>query len=66
MSGKKLSYQQAFEQLQEICSRIKEELIPIEQLPEEIRKAKQLVTYCQDLLRKVEDQLGEEEKNPEK
>ena len=57
MGSKKLSYQQAFEQLQSICNRIKEELIPIEQLPEEIQKAKHFVKYCHDLLRRVETEL---------
>ncbi len=61
MGTKKLTYQEAFEQLQMICDRIKEELIPIEQLPEEIQKAKQLVKYCHDLLRKVESELKDTE-----
>ncbi len=61
MGTKKLSYQEAFEQLQSISSKIKEELIPIEQLPEEIRKAKELVKYCHDLLRNVESELKDTE-----
>jgi exodeoxyribonuclease VII small subunit len=61
MGTKKLTYLEAFEQLQDICNRIKDESIPIERLPEEIQKAKQLVRYCQDLLKKVESEL----KNPE-
>jgi exodeoxyribonuclease VII small subunit len=61
MGTKKISYQEAFNQLQNICDRIKEELIPIEQLPAEIQKAKQLVQYCQDLLRKVEEELSDSE-----
>ena len=61
MGTKKLSYQEAFDQLQTICSKIKEELIPIEQLPEEIQKAKGLVRFCHDLLRKVEEELKDTE-----
>ena len=61
MGSKKLSYQEAFEQLEEICNKIKEELIPIEELPEEIQKAKQLVKYCHDLLTKVEAELKDTE-----
>lgn len=61
MGIKKISYQEAFEQLQDICNRIKEEQIAIEQLPEEIQKAKLLVKYCQDLLRKVEAELKNSE-----
>ncbi len=61
MGSKKLSYQEAYNQLQKICERIKEELIPIEQLPSEIQKAKQLVRYCHDLLRKVELELSDSE-----
>jgi exodeoxyribonuclease VII small subunit len=58
MGTKKLSYKEAYDQLQAICTRIQEDLIPIEQLPEEIQKAKYLVNYCQDLLRKVETELN--------
>lgn len=61
MGTKKVSYQEAFEQLEEICNQIKEELIPIEKLPEEIQRAKLLVKYCQDLLRKVELELKNSE-----
>lgn len=57
MGNKKLTYQDAFDQLQTISEQIKKEAIPIELLPEQIQKAKALVRHCQELLRKVEEEL---------
>lgn len=62
MGTKKLTYREAFEELQAISVKIKENLIPIEQLPKEIQRAKSLVKYCQDLLKEVEIELIDTEK----
>jgi exodeoxyribonuclease VII small subunit len=59
MGTKKLTYQEAFDQLQIISEQIKKEAIPIELLPEQIQKAKALVKYCQELLRKVDEELND-------
>ncbi|MBK6546518.1 MAG: exodeoxyribonuclease VII small subunit [Saprospiraceae bacterium] len=59
MAQKNLSYLQAYQELQLICDRIKEESIPIEELPNEIKKAKKLVSYCENLLRAIESELDE-------
>lgn len=61
MKSKNLTYQKAFDQLKEISDDIQEGKIPIEQLPDAIQKAKQLVKFCQELLRKVENELSMEE-----
>jgi exodeoxyribonuclease VII small subunit len=59
MGIKKLTYQEAFDQLQIISEQIKKEAIPIELLPEQIQKAKALVKYCKELLRKVDEELND-------
>ena len=62
MAPKKLNYQEAMEQLQMLCDRLKDEQIPLENLSEEIRKARSLLHYCQELLRSIEQEIDPAEK----
>lgn len=59
MAPKKLTYQDAMLQLQALCDQLKADSIPLEALPEEIRKARALITYCQEMLRSVESELDQ-------
>ncbi|HRG69216.1 MAG: exodeoxyribonuclease VII small subunit [Saprospiraceae bacterium] len=63
MAAKKLNYQEAMEQLQLLCDRLKEEKIPLENLAEEIRKARALLIYCQELLRSIEQEIEPADSN---
>jgi len=63
MAAKKLNYQEAMEQLQLLCERLKEEKIPLENLAEEIRKARALLIYCQELLRSIEQEIEPADSN---
>lgn len=49
------------EQLQILCKHLKEEKIPLENLAEEIRKARGLLQYCQELLRSIEQEVEPKE-----
>lgn len=61
MATKKLNYNDALEQLQILCKNLKEEKIPLENLAEEIRKARGLLQYCQELLRSIELEIESKE-----
>ncbi len=58
MKNKKLTYQEAYIQLEEIFNKIKEEKVPIEELAETIQRAKYLINYCEEVLRNVENEIG--------
>jgi exodeoxyribonuclease VII small subunit len=57
MKKKTLSYTEAFNQLKEISSELQQGNISIELLPQKIKLARELILYCQNSLRKVEDEL---------
>ncbi|MBK7359627.1 MAG: exodeoxyribonuclease VII small subunit [Saprospiraceae bacterium] len=61
MATKKLNYNDAMEQLQVLYTQLKEDKIPLENLPEEIRKARGLLQYCQELLRSIEQEIEPKE-----
>ena len=58
-------YQSALEELQSILNDLQNEQIPIDQLSEKAQRAKELIQYCSEKLRKTEEQLtglfGQEE-----
>jgi exodeoxyribonuclease VII small subunit len=57
MSKQKLNYQDAFQELEEISTKIESEEIDIDQITTMVKRANQLITFCQDKLRKIENEL---------
>ncbi len=60
MARKKISYKETFNELEMISQRIKNNEIPVEELPEVIQRAKLLVQLCSEMLRNVEESLKDE------
>lgn len=58
MSKKKLSYQAAYDELQTICEQLESEEIDVDQITELVKRANELVKYCQDRLRGIEKDLS--------
>ena len=53
-----LSYEAAFEELQELASSIENETIGIDQLAEKLKRAAELITFCQARLRFTESEVN--------
>lgn len=58
MSKKKLSYQSAYEELQSICEQLESEEVDVDQITDLVKRANELVKYCQDRLRGIEKDLS--------
>lgn len=53
-----LTYDTAFEELQQIASAIENETITVDQLAEKLKRAAELITFCQSRLRSTELEVG--------
>lgn len=49
-----MTYQQAYDQLTELVDEIENEQVPLDELPDKIRLATELIAFCQNRLRAVE------------
>ncbi len=62
---KELTYQTAFEELQQIVQAMQDEMIGIDELAEQSKRAAYLIKFCQEKLRNTESEVsslfGEEE-----
>ncbi|MEO9967049.1 MAG: exodeoxyribonuclease VII small subunit [Reichenbachiella sp.] len=58
MSKKKLTYQSAFDELQNICQQLESDDVDVDQITTLVKKANQLVKYCQERLRGIEEDLN--------
>ncbi len=54
-----LSYQAAWEELQQILQRLQQDNPELDQLEHDVARAHQLVAYCRERLRKTEADLGQ-------
>lgn len=54
----KISYTEAFEELQEIVSEIEEGQISIDELSEKVKRAAQLIKICKNKLTSTEDDVN--------
>ncbi len=54
---KELSYDSALAELQELVGQLQEEVISMDDLSEKAKRAAELVKFCQDKLRKTEEEL---------
>lgn len=62
-----LTYESAYEELQQIAADIEQETITVDQLAEKLKRAASLISFCKSKLRQTEsevvriiDQLGQE------
>ena len=52
-----ITYQEAYQEISEILSEIEHGEIPLETLPEKVKRAGELIAYCQDKLRAISNEL---------
>lgn len=57
MSKKEKSYEAAFEELQEIVSRIEEGDIGVDELSAKVKRAAELIAFCKGKLKSVEEDV---------
>ena len=53
-----LTYEQAFKELATIASEIENETISVDVLAEKVKKASQLITFCQTKLKSTETEVN--------
>lgn len=54
-----LTYDTAFTELKEIARQIENESIPVDILTEKVKRASELLLFCQDRLRKTEVEVNQ-------
>ena len=54
-----LTYDTAFAELKEIARQIENESIPVDILTEKVKRASELLLFCQDRLRKTEVEVNQ-------
>lgn len=57
MTKKKLTYEQASEELQDILEKLQEDEVGLDSLANYLIRAKELIEFCRNKLRAVEDEL---------
>ncbi|MBA4167685.1 MAG: exodeoxyribonuclease VII small subunit [Chitinophagaceae bacterium] len=55
---KTLTYEAAFNELQEIAGEIESENVAVDVLAQKVKRASELITYCQDKLRSAEKEVN--------
>lgn len=56
-----MTYSEAYQEIQAIVQRLKSDDVPMEELKDQITKAKELIQFCQNQLRSIELDLEEDE-----
>jgi len=59
MSKKKLTYDSALNELQEIVNEIESEEIGIDELSKKVKRAAELLKFCQEKLHQTEEDVNE-------
>ncbi len=54
----KLSYEAAYAELKKIAAEIENESVSVDVLSEKVKRASQLITYCQTKLRSTEQEVN--------
>ena len=57
MANKKKGFDQAYEELQEIVASLQDDETGIDSLSSKMKRAKELVEFCRDKLREVEEDI---------
>jgi exodeoxyribonuclease VII small subunit len=55
---KSMTYEQAFEELRVIASEIEDETVSVDVLAEKVKRASELITFCQAKLRSTEVEVN--------
>ena len=56
-----LTFDQAWQQLQQLVAAIEEESLPLDELASKVKEAKQLIRHCEEKLRLIEQDLKADE-----
>lgn len=56
--SKKLNYQSALEELEKISREIEDQTISIDDLAEKVKKASELIAFCQEKLRNTDTEVN--------
>lgn len=56
--AKKLSYETAMDELRQIVNELQEEAVSVDDLSAKVRRAAELLKFCQEKLRSTEEELG--------
>jgi exodeoxyribonuclease VII small subunit len=56
--NKNLSYEKAYAELEKIAQEIEDEEVSVDALAEKVKRASQLVTFCQNKLKATEDEVS--------
>lgn len=57
MAKKEIKYEEAVAQLEEIVDKMENDELDIDQLSEQLKRAKQLVKLCKDKLTKTDEEI---------
>lgn len=57
MAKKEIKYEEAVAQLEEIVEKMENDELDIDQLSEQLKRAKELVKYCKDKLTKTDGEI---------
>lgn len=52
-----LSYSEAYKKLEELVEQLEDGNIPLDKLSENVKKARELVTICENKLRQIEEEI---------
>ncbi len=52
------TYESAYRELQQIAKEIENESVSVDVLAERVKRAAELITFCQDKLRKTEEEVS--------
>lgn len=55
---KNMTYEQAFEELRSIASEIEDETVSVDVLADKVKRASELITFCQTKLRSTEVEVN--------
>ena len=58
MTEKILSYEEAYRELAEIAEEIQNESVSVDVLAQKVKRASELITYCQGKLRSTENEVN--------
>ncbi|WP_109829940.1 exodeoxyribonuclease VII small subunit [Reichenbachiella versicolor] len=61
MSKKKLTYQSASEELNNIASQLEDDNVNIDDLEKLVKRGRELVLFCQEKLRSTQEQIKKSE-----
>jgi exodeoxyribonuclease VII small subunit len=59
MASKKMTYESAYAELQEILISIQQEEISLDDLAKQLKRAKELIEFCKEKLHAVEEELDD-------